>query len=133
MLLKITSSSNGIKVIFFYKKMMGKRTLLIQKLVAQWLERLHGKRKVLGSIAGLGKHFVPKYDCSLHQEQSLKSLWMIGKDLRRNTLAWYTCPDQCTNVWLRPEDHQLRLENFYASSTTNNNIWTDPFVDAHLI
>ena len=83
-------------------------------LVAQWLEHLHGKRKVLGSIPGLGKHFSPEYDCSLHQEQSLKSSWMIGEDLRRNTLAWYSCPDRCINARLRPEDHQLRLENFYA-------------------
>ena len=50
-------------------------------LVAQWLEHLHGKRKVLGSIPGLGKHFSPKYDCSLHQDQSLKSSWMIGEEL----------------------------------------------------
>ena len=91
--------------------------------VAQWLERLHGKRKVLGLIPGLGKHFSPKYDCSLHQEQSLKSLWMIGKDLRRNTLAWYTCPDRCINVWLRPEDHQLWLENFYAPSFPQMGHW----------
>ena len=68
----------------------------------------------MGSIPGLGKHFSPEYDCSLHQEQSLKSSWMIGEDLRRNTLAWYSCPDRCINARLRPEDHQLRLENFYA-------------------
>ena len=80
-------------------------------LVAQWLERLHGKRKVLGSIPGLGKHFLPKHDCSLHLEQSLKSSWMIGEDLRQNTLAWHTCPGRYINVWLLPEDHQLRLEN----------------------
>ena len=64
------------------------------------------------STIGLGKHFSPEYECSLHQEQSLKSSWMIGEDLRRNTLAWYTCPDRCINVWLRPEDHQLLFENF---------------------
>ena len=46
----------------------------------------------------------------------IKSLWMIGEDLQRDTLAWYTCPDRCINVWLRPEDHQLWLENFYAST-----------------
>ena len=34
-------------------------------LVAQWLERLQGKRKVLGSIPGLGKHFSPKHDRSM--------------------------------------------------------------------
>ena len=48
---------------------------------SEWLERLQGKQKVLGSIPGLGQHFWPKYDCSLHQEQSLKSSWMIGEDL----------------------------------------------------
>ena len=58
---------------------------------SEWLERLQGKQKVLGSIPGLGQHFWPKYDCSLHQEQSLKSSWMISEDLRQNTLAWYTC------------------------------------------
>ena len=42
---------------------------------------MHGKRKVLGLIPGLGKHFLPKYDCSLHQDQSLKSSWMIGEEL----------------------------------------------------
>ena len=92
-------------------------------LVAQWLERLHGKRKVLGSIPGLGNHFLPKHDCSLHQEQSLKSSLMIGKDLRQNTLAWYTCPDRCINVWLRPEDHQLWLENFHAPSFPQMGHW----------
>ena len=46
-------------------------------------------------------HFSPKYDCSLHQEQSLKSSWMIGEDLRRNTLAWYTCPDSLFSSELR--------------------------------
>merc|ERR1719237_81263 len=92
-------------------------------LVAQWLEHLHGKRKVLGSIPGLGTPFSPEYDYSLHQEESLKRSWMIGEDLRRNTLAWYTCPDRCINVWLRPEDHQLRLENFYAPSFPQMGHW----------
>ena len=92
-------------------------------LVAQWLEHLHGKRKVLGSIPGLGTPFSPEYDYSLHQEESLKRSWMIGEDLRRNTLAWYTCPDRCINVWLRPEDHQLRLENFYAPSFPQVGHW----------
>ena len=50
-------------------------------LVAQWLEHLHGKWKVLGSIPGLGKHFSPEYGCSLHSELPLKSLWMIGEEL----------------------------------------------------
>ena len=50
-------------------------------LVAQWLEYLHGKQKVLGLIPGLGKHFSPKHDCSLHQDQSFKSSWMIGEEL----------------------------------------------------
>ena len=50
-------------------------------LVAQWLEHLHRKWKVLGSIPRLGKHFLPKYDCSFHQDQSLKSSWMIGEEL----------------------------------------------------
>ena len=58
-------------------------------LVAQW--HLQAKRKVLGSIPRLGKPFLPKYDCSLHQELSLKRLWMIGKE---NTgtplLGWST-------------------------------------------
>ena len=92
-------------------------------LVAQWLERLPRKWKVLGSIPGLGKHFSPEYDCSLHQEQSLKSSWMIGEDLRRNTLAGYSCPDRGINARLRPEDHQLRLENFYAPSFPQMGHW----------
>ena len=50
-------------------------------LIAQWLEHLHGKQKVLVSIPGLGKHFLPEYGCSLHSELPLKSLWMIGKEL----------------------------------------------------
>ena len=45
-----------------------------------WLERLHRKRKVLGTIPGLGKPFSPKYDYSLHQEETLKRSWMIGKE-----------------------------------------------------
>ena len=56
-------------------------------------------------------------------EYVLKSSWMICEDLRRNTLAWYTCPEQCINVWLRPEDHQLRLENFYAPSFPQMGHW----------
>ena len=68
----------------------------------------------MGLFPGLGTPCFPEYDCSLHQEESLKRSWMIGEDLRRNTLAWYTCPDRCINAWLHPEDHQLRLENFYA-------------------
>ena len=84
---------------------------------------LHGKQKVLGSIPGMGKHFSPKYHCSLHQEQSLKSSWMIGKELRQNTLAWYTCPDRCINTWLHPEDHQLWLENFYAPAFPQVGHW----------
>ena len=59
-------------------------------LVAQRLEHLHGKWKVLGSIPRLGKHFSPKYDCSLHQEQSL-----LGSALK------------ITNF-------NVQLENFYA-------------------
>ena len=49
-------------------------------LVAQWLERLPRKWNILGSIPGLGKPFSPKYDCSLHQEESLKRSWMIGEE-----------------------------------------------------
>ena len=45
------------------------------------VEQLHGKQKVLGSISGLGKHFLPEYGCSLHSELPLKSLWMIGEEL----------------------------------------------------
>ena len=55
-------------------------------LLAHWLEHLHGKPKVLGSIPGLGKPFSPKYDCSLHKEWSLKRLWMIGEETSKH--AW---------------------------------------------
>ena len=48
--------------------------------INEQLKHLHGKRKVLGSIPGLGKPFSPKYDCSLHQEESLKRSWMIGEE-----------------------------------------------------
>merc|ERR1719232_356285 len=48
---------------------------------------------------------------------------MIGEDLRRNTLAWYSCPDRCINARLHPEDHQLRLENFYAPSFPQMGHW----------
>ena len=62
--------------------MRGSHSMLnCPSLVAQWLEHLHGKRKVLGSIPRLGKHFSPEYGCSLHSELPLKSLWMIGEEL----------------------------------------------------
>ena len=96
--------------------------------MTQWLEHLQGKRKVLGSIPRLGKHFSPKYECSWHQEQSLKSLWMIGEDLRRSTLAQYT---RC-NVWLRHEDHQLRLENFDAPSFPQMGHWNSVLCSSRL-
>ena len=34
----------------------------------------------LGSIPRLGKPFLPKYECSLHEQESLKRMWMIGKE-----------------------------------------------------
>ena len=48
--------------------------------IAQWLEHLHGKWKILDSIPGLGTPFSPEYDCSLHQEESLIRLWTIGEE-----------------------------------------------------
>ena len=48
--------------------------------VAQWIEHLHGKRKISGLIPGLGTPFSPEYDCSLHQEESLKRSWTIGEE-----------------------------------------------------
>ena len=43
----------------------------------------------------------------------LKSSWMIGED----------CDETRLLVWLRPEDHQLRLENFYAPSFPQMGHW----------
>ena len=75
-----------IMVVILYIELVTCCTMLLNllsypSLVAQWLEHLHGKRKVLGSIPGLGKHFSPEYGCSLHSELPLKSLWMIGEEL----------------------------------------------------
>ena len=60
-------------------------TSCVTKLLLVELSQPHSSvvrasaRKV-GSIPGLDKHFLPKYDCSLHQEQSLNSLWMIARN-----------------------------------------------------